>query len=73
MAFTSDDLANIHAAIASGELTVSVQGRTVTYRDMASLERAKAIIEADMRATSPEASTRPRTRHFTFSTQRERR
>jgi hypothetical protein len=73
MAFTSDDLANICAAIASGELTVSVQGRTVTYRDMASLERAKAIIEADLRAAEPAASTRPRTRYFSFATQRERR
>lgn len=73
MAFTSDDLANIHTAIASGELTVRVQGREVTYRSMADLERAKAIIEADIRATSPAASARPRTRHFSFATLRERR
>jgi hypothetical protein len=73
MAFTSDDLANINAAIASGELTVSVNGRSVTYRDMASLERAKAIIEADLRQSAPAAATRPRTRHFTFATLRERR
>lgn len=73
MAFTSDDLANIDAAIASGELTVSVQGRTVTYRSMAELERAKIIIEGSIRAASPAAATRPRTRYFSFATQRERR
>lgn len=73
MAFTSDDLNNIHAAIASGELTVRVQGREVTYRSLSDLERAKAIIEADLRATAPAASTRPRTRYFSFATQRERR
>lgn len=44
MAFTSDDLAAIDRAIASGELTVSHNGRTVTYRSMADLKSARALI-----------------------------
>lgn len=71
MAFTADDLSSIDAAIASGELTVSVQGRTVTYRSISDLLRAKSAIESSLRAQA--SPTRPRTRHFTFATLRERR
>lgn len=71
MAFTSADLANIDAAIASGELTVSVQGRTVTYRDIESLFKAKRAIEDGIRAQSN--APRVRTGYFSFATARERR
>jgi hypothetical protein len=43
MSFTSDDLAAINTAIASGELTVTVQGRTVTYRSIDDLIKARAV------------------------------
>jgi len=71
MAFTSADLANIDAAIASGELTVSVQGRTVTYRDIDSLFKAKRAIEEGLRSQT--SAPRVRTGYFTFATARERR
>lgn len=41
MAFTQADLDAIDAAIASGELTVSHNGRTVTYRSMDDLFKAR--------------------------------
>ncbi|MGL5215882.1 MAG: phage head-tail joining protein [Aeromonas hydrophila] len=44
MAFTKDDLESINAAISSGELTVTVDGRMVTYRSVAELLRAKSHI-----------------------------
>lgn len=70
MSFTSADLSAIHAAIASGELTVSVQGRTVTYRSMDDLLKAKTTIESTL--ASQRATGRSRTGYFTFATQRER-
>lgn len=56
MAFTSTDLDNIKAAIASSELTVRfADGREVTYRSMSDLERAKATIERELYASSTSA------------------
>jgi hypothetical protein len=54
--FTADDLIAISRAIASGELTVEYHDRRVTYRSIAELKQAKAIIEAALGT-----STRPRT------------
>lgn len=71
MAFSSADLDSINAAIASGELTVSVQGRSVTYRSISDLLKAKQAIEDGLRAQSP--TPRARTGYFTFATSRERR
>lgn len=48
MAFTQSDLDAVNAAIASGELTVSHNGRTVTYRSMDDLMKARATIQADL-------------------------
>lgn len=48
MAYTTTDLDAIKAAIASGELSVSHNGRTVTYRSIAELLKAKADIEAEL-------------------------
>lgn len=49
MAFTSTDLDSIKTAIASGELSVRfADGREVTYRSMADLRSAKAMIEAEL-------------------------
>lgn len=44
MAFTQSDLDAVDAAIASGELTVTAQGRTVTYRSMRELLQSRGII-----------------------------
>lgn len=70
MAFSGADLDSINAAIASGELTVSVQGRSVTYRSIDDLLKAKQAIEDGLRAQSP--ARRARTGYFTFATSRER-
>jgi len=54
MSFTQTDLDNINAAIATGELTVSVAGRTVTYRSIDELLKARSLILAELAvATSP--------------------
>jgi hypothetical protein len=70
MAFTTSDLAAVDAAIASGELTVSHNGRTVTYRSMGDLLKAKETIQAEIAAAQPGRTAR--TGYFTFSTSRER-
>lgn len=51
MAYTTTQLAAIEAAIATGELTVSVDGRSVTYRSTGDLLKAKREIEAGLAAT----------------------
>lgn len=50
MAYTTTHLAAIEAAIATGELTVSVDGRSVTYRSVSDLLKAKREIEASLAA-----------------------
>lgn len=70
MAFTSSDLDSINSAIGSGELTVTVAGRTVTYRSMSDLLKAKATIEGELAAQR--TGGRVRTGYFTFTTSRER-
>lgn len=50
MAFTPQDLAALDAAIASGELTISANGRTVTYRSTADLLKAREAIAASLAA-----------------------
>ena len=50
MAYTVAQLEAIQAAIASGELTVSYEGKTVTYRSMDDLLKAEARIRAALEA-----------------------
>lgn len=69
--FTETDLANINAAIATGEMTVEINGRRVVYRSISELERARAIILADMAAASPSAATRRGTYTVRFAMARE--
>lgn len=59
MAFTSDDLTRIEAAIATGELQVSVGGQTVIYRTMRDLKAARDLIKGELEAAGVLAS-RPR-------------
>lgn len=70
MSFTSADLAAVDAAIATGELTVEVNGRRVTYRSMDDLERARTLIKGDLAAQSPNAGTRRGSYRVTFATLR---
>lgn len=65
MAYTQDDLAAVKAAIASGAERIRfADGREVTYRNVAELMRAKALIEAELAALS--LQTRPATRLVSF-------
>jgi len=44
MAFTQADLDNVESAIASGTLSVSVEGKSVTYRSFDELRTVRRII-----------------------------
>ena len=68
MAFTNADLNAIDAAIASGELTVSSGGRTVTYRSMSDLLKARQTIAAELAAAASGRSGGPF--RYTFVTAR---
>lgn len=46
MAFTETQLAVLEAALASGTLRVSYDGRSVEYRSVAELERAIARVKS---------------------------
>ena len=48
MAFTKDDIDALNEAIASGELTVLVDGKQVTYRSVAELLAAKRHVCAEI-------------------------
>jgi ribosomal protein L12E/L44/L45/RPP1/RPP2 len=52
MAFTQANLDAIDAAIASGELTVSVAGRTITYRSIDDLIKARAVVSTAVAAAA---------------------
>ena len=70
MAFTSDNLAAIDAAIASGELRVSFNGRDVTYRNMADLLKARQTIAAELASQQPGSSGAGPHRYYQFTTAR---
>ena len=64
MAFTTQDLAAIDAAIASGELTIrAADGKMVTLRTMSELLQARDAIRADIAAAAPAAQRRAYPRH----------
>ena len=52
MAWTQTQLDAVEAAIASGELTVRFGDRTVTYRSMDELLKARAVIQEALDAES---------------------
>ena len=57
MAFTAADLVQIDAAIASGELTIRTNDRLVTYRSMAELKEARALVAGALTAARTGAQT----------------
>lgn len=57
MAWTTTQLAAIEQAIASGELEVSFDGRTVKYRSMDELCRVRDMIRSDLIASGQLAET----------------
>lgn len=62
MAFTQNQLAALEAAYVSGTLTVSYEGKSVTYRSLAELERVLSTVRA---ALDP-ASAAPRSSFAAF-------
>jgi hypothetical protein len=61
MAFTTNDLASIDSAIASGELTVrTADGKMVTLRSMAELLQARSVIAASLATLAPAPRMYPR-------------
>ena len=70
MAFTQTDLNAVDAAIASGEMTVEVDGRRVTYRSIDELERAKKIIQEALGQAAPAGAVRRGSYQVRFGTAR---
>jgi DNA-binding FadR family transcriptional regulator len=58
MPWTQQQLDAIETAIASGELTVRFGDRTVTYRSMAELLQARAVIREALAAEAGAATDR---------------
>lgn len=58
MAWTQTQLEAIEAAIASGELTVHFGDRTVTYRSMDDLLKARAVIKDALASDAGKAPDR---------------
>ncbi|MGY3887203.1 phage head-tail joining protein [Aeromonas aquatica] len=59
MAFTQEDIQNLNEAIATGELSVVVDGREITYRSIKELMEAKRhIIHCLRKGSSPFAGYR---------------
>jgi hypothetical protein len=67
MALTSADLDALDAAIASGELRVSVNDRTVEYRSIDDLLRARDHVARIVAAAGQPLSAGPRYRVASFS------
>ena len=53
MAITQQDIDNLDAAIVSGELTVTYQGRTVTYQTTDAMIKARAHAARVLQQQSP--------------------
>lgn len=67
MAFSTTDLDAINRAIASGELVVRVDGRSVEYRTIDELIKARDIIKADLDSQASSARAYPRHQLADFS------
>ena len=65
MALTSADLTAIETAIASGELSVSFSDRSVTYRSMDDLLKAREFIKNALTQSGGTAPTRSTYASFT--------
>lgn len=67
MAFTQTDLDAIERAIASGELTVRTEDRSVTYRSMDELMQARDAVRAALAEAANTARGYPRHKLADFS------
>ncbi len=67
MAFSTTDLDAVNRAIASGELVVRVDGRSVEYRSLDDLIKARDLIKADLDTQNATARAYPRHQLADFS------
>lgn len=68
MAFTTQDLTAIEAAIASGELTIrGADGRTITYRSMDELLKAREMVRSSLASANATPRAYPRHQLADFS------
>ncbi len=58
MAWTQTDLDAVDQAIASGVLRVTLSDRTIEYRSIDDLKKARTLIIADLTAGTPSAQVR---------------
>jgi len=66
MAFTATQLQALQDALTSGELTVEFDGKRVTYRSIAELKAAIAVVE-DALAAAGELTAPTRISYASFS------
>ena len=69
MALTSQDIDNLDAAIATGELEVEVNGRRVKYRSISELKAAREHVSSVLRQGA--GTTRRGVYRVNFSTSRD--
>lgn len=68
MSWTQADVSRLQAAIASGQLSVRLGERQVTYQSVEAMLKALDRMQAEM--ASAAAAGRPATRRFAFTTYR---
>ena len=67
MPYTQADLDNIDAAIAGSELEVQIDGKSIKYRSMDDLMKARAHIDSQLTQAALGASGGRRTSAFRFN------
>jgi hypothetical protein len=67
MAYTTTDLSNIEAAIASGQLAVEYDGKRITYRSIDDLIKARDLVRGELIAAGAITDTSVRRSVTSFS------
>lgn len=68
MTFTTEDLEPLKEALLSGALTITANGRTITFRSQADILKLIGQIEAQIfQAENPESDTNPKKIKATWS------
>jgi len=67
MAYTTDDLATIEAAIAAGEMNIRLGDMSITYRSIGELIQARDVIKAALAEQTTPARAYPRHQLADFS------
>ena len=68
MSWTADDVSRLKAAIASGQLSVRIGERQITYQSVDAMLTALDRMQADIATASPQR--KPATSRYTFTTLR---